>query len=155
MFLIKVADDSRLLSRITVATEDDFELLTENRYFFDWKAEQEYEIYKLTIQDRNDILGLVSFQRMPEEYRIHIRLLTVSRENRGREKNYQNIAANLLTYVAKEAVKDFAELACVSLKPKSEIVQHYISKYGMNVTGTTLSIEIKEILELIQRYDKV
>lgn len=101
----------------------------------------------------SDILGLVSLERITNEWRIHIRLLTVSKENKGNGKKYDKIAGNLITHVAKIAVVEFGELACVSLKPKSEIAQHYIDKYNMNVTGITLSIEVPEILDLINLYD--
>ena len=131
----------------------DFKTITKKRYFFDWKEENEFELYKLRIVDTNDILGLVSCERIPEEWRIHIRLLTVSQENRGPDKKYENIAGNLITFISKIAVKEYGELACVSLKPKEVIAQHYIAKYGMNITGMTLSVEIKEILNLIKTYD--
>jgi ribosomal protein S6E (S10) len=131
----------------------DFKTITKKRYFFDWKKENESELYKLRIVGTDDILGLVSCERIPEEWRVHIRLLTVSQENRGGDKKYENIAGNLITFISKIAVKEYAELACVSLKSKGVIAQHYIDKYGMNITGMTLSLEIKEILNLIKTYD--
>ncbi len=85
--------------------------------------------------------------------RFHIRLLTASRENVGKDKIYDRIIGNLLTYVAKLAVRDFGEWACISLKPKTEIAAHYIDKYKMNITGATLSLEVPEIFELIELYD--
>ena len=66
----------------------DYKLLTKLRYFFDWKAEKDNEVYKLVIKGDNSILGLISFERIPIEWRIHINLLTVSRENKGSEKRF-------------------------------------------------------------------
>ncbi len=131
----------------------DYKLLSKTRYFFDWKKEREQEVYKLVIKGQNDILGLVSLERIPSEWRIHIRLLTVSKENMGKEKNFDKIAGNLITHVAKIAVAEYGELACVSLRPKSSIAQHYIDKYNMNVTGMTLSLEVPEIINLINQFD--
>lgn len=131
----------------------DFALLGKARYFFDWNIERDQEVYKLQVTGSNDILGLVSIERIPNEWRIHIRLLTVSKENKGNGKKYDKITGNLITHVAKIAVLQFGELACVSLKPKSQIAKHYIDKYNMNVTGITLSIEVPEILDLINLYD--
>ena len=131
----------------------DFKSIDKKRYFFDWKTERAYEIYKLKIINSNDILGIISLERIPEEWRVHIRLLTVSLENKGSNKIFDNIAANLITHAAKIAVAEYAELACVSLKPKSNIAQHYIDKYNMNITGMTLSLEVPEILNLINTYD--
>ncbi len=133
--------------------KSDFKHLTKAKYFFDWKIERTQEIYKLQIEGQSDILGLVSLERIPKEWRIHIRLLTVSSENRGREKKYEHIIGNLLTFVSKLAVKDYAELSCVSLVPKSKIAKHYIEKYDMRITGMTLSLELAEILKLLMIYD--
>jgi hypothetical protein len=132
---------------------EEFESLGKVRYFFDWRIERKQEVYKLQMTGSSDILGLVSLERIPNEWRIHIRLLTVSKENKGNGKKYDKIAGNLITHVAKIAVLEFGEFACVSLKPKSQITQHYIDKYNMNVTGMTLSIEVPEILDLINFYD--
>ena len=139
--------------KIETVESRDFKRITKRKYFFDWKEEKDQELYKLRIVESNDILGLVSCERIPEEWRIHIRLLTVSYENKGRDKKYENITGNLITFISKIAVREYAELACVSLKPKGEIAQHYIDKYGMNITGVTLSVEITEILNLINTYD--
>lgn len=132
---------------------DEFKTLRKDRYFFDWKIEKNQEVYKLQIKGSSDILGLVSIERIPQEWRIHIRLLTVSKENKGNEKKYDKIAGNLIAFVAKIAIREFGELACVSLRPKSQIAQHYIDKYNMNITGMTLSIEVPEIIDLINLYD--
>jgi len=132
---------------------DEFKTLRKDRYFFDWKIEKNQEAYKLLIKGSSDILGLVSIERIPQEWRIHIRLLTVSKENKGKEKKYDKIAGNLIAFVAKIAIREFGELACVSLRPKSQIARHYIDKYNMNITGMTLSIEVPEIIDLINSYD--
>ncbi|WP_146948813.1 N-acetyltransferase, partial [Cyclobacterium qasimii] len=100
-----------------------------------------------------EIIGLISLEKIPEEWRVHIRLLTLSKGNIGREKQFDRIAGNLIAYAARIAVKEYAEYACVSLRPKSQIAQHYIDKYNMKLTGMTLSIEVPEILDLINQYD--
>lgn len=131
----------------------EFNALRKDRYFFDWRIEKDQEVYKLQIKGSSDILGLISIERIPKEWRIHIRLLTVSKENKGNEKKYDRIAGNLIAYVAKIAILEFGELACVSLRPKSLIAKHYVDKYNMNITGMTLSIEVPEIIDLINYYD--
>ena len=131
----------------------DYKILPKSRYFFNWKIEQIYEVYKLRIVGSNEILGLISLERIPLEWRVHIRLLTVSSENKGKNKQYDNIIGDLMTFAAKIAVKEYGELACVSLRPKSQIAQHYIVKYNMKSTGLTLSIEVPEIIDLINSYD--
>jgi hypothetical protein len=77
----------------------------------------------------------------------------VSNQNKGKGKFFDRIAGNLIAYVATIAVAEYGELACVSLRPKSLIAQHYIDKYNMNVTGMTLSLKVPEIINLINQYD--
>ena len=153
MKIIDTSTGKKHLVEILPVEIDEFKTLRKNRYFFDWKIEKNQEVYKLQINGSSDILGLISIERISQEWRIHIRLLTVSKENRGKEKKYDNIAGNLIAYIAKIAIREYGELACVSLRPKSQIAQHYIDKYNMNITGMTLSIEVPEIINLINLYD--
>jgi ribosomal protein S6E (S10) len=153
MYVINQSTKEKHQIEISLVDEVDFKSLKITRYFFDWNTEKEFEIYKLCIQGTNDSIGLISLERIPEEWRIHIRLLTVSKENKGQNKKYDRIAGNLIAHAAKIAVKEYAEYACVSLRPKTEIAKHYINKYDMKITGMTLSIEVPEILTLINKYD--
>jgi len=153
MKIVEISTGKEYSVEILPVESDEFMSLTKERYFFDWKIEKNKEVYKLQIIGTRDILGLVSLERIPSEWRLHIRLITVSKENKGKGKRYDRIAGNLITHVAKIAILEFGELACVSLSPKSQIAQHYIDKYNMNITGITLSIEVPGILELIKLYD--
>ncbi len=153
MHVIEISSGTKQQIEIIPLEDGDYKSLNKARYFFDWKAEQGYEVYKLRIAGSNDILGLISLERIPQEWRVHIRLLTVSIENKGEGKQYEMIAGNMIAYAAKIAVREYAEFACVSLKPKSQIAHHYIDRYQMRVTGITLSIEVPEILDLIKSYD--
>lgn len=153
MYVTEHSTGAKHYVRIEPVEEADYRNLGKNRYFFDWKIERDHEVHKLRIIGSNDILGLISLERIPEEWRVHIRLLTVSVENKGARKKYDRIAGNLIVHAAKIAVKEYAELACVSLRPKSQIAQHYMDQYYMNRTGLTLSIEVPQILNLINLYD--
>lgn len=153
MNIIEVSTGKHHPVEILPVERTDFRLLPKPRYYFDWKEERKQEVFKLVIKGQNDILGLVSIERIPSEWRIHIRLLTVSSENKGVKKVFDKIAGNLIAFVSKIAVAEFGELACVSLKPKIAIARHYMTKYKMNVTGTTLSLEVPEIITLINQYD--
>ncbi|MCH8567135.1 MAG: hypothetical protein LAT67_02670 [Balneolales bacterium] len=152
MHIIEISSEKRFQVEITLAEGTDCKSLKKERYFFDWSEERNYEVYKLQIVGSNNILGLISLERIPVEWRVHIRLLTVSKENKGQQKKYGRIAGNLIAHAAKIAVQDYGELACVSLMPKSQIAHHYISEYKMLPTGMTLSLEGPEILNLINRY---
>jgi len=153
MHIVETSSGKKHQVEISPVEYVDFKTIGKERYFFDWQVERKYETYKLCIAGSSDILGIISLERIPSEWRVHIRLLTVSIENKGKGKRYDKIAGNLIAYTAKIAVTEYAELACVSLRPKSQIAQHYIAKYKMMTSGLTLSIEVPEILNLINLYD--
>lgn len=153
MIIVETSTGNSHQVEITTVDDIDYKRITKARYFFNWKTEKHFEVYKLCIFGSNEILGLISLERIPNEWRMHIRLLTVSIENQGKNKIYDKIAGNLIAHAAKIAILAYAELACVSLRPKTEIAKHYIDTYNMMVTGLTLSIEVPEILNLINRFD--
>lgn len=153
MRIINTSTGQKHEVEILPVENNEFKTIKKDRYFFNWKTEQDYEVYKLQIINSKDVLGLISIERISQEWRIHIRLLTVSRENKGHEKEYDKITGNLLAFVAKIAIQEYGELACVSLRPKSQITEHYITHYNMSITGMTLSIEVPEIIDLVNTYD--
>jgi hypothetical protein len=153
MYIHEISSGKKHTIEIIPVEDRDYKKLIKKRYFFDWRTEQTYEVYKLQIAGSNEILGLISFEKIPDEWRVHIRLLTVSIENRGKGKIFDRIAGNLIAFAAKIAVREYAELGCVSLRPKSQIAQHYIASYNMTPTGLILSIEVPEIIDLINLYD--
>ena len=153
MFVAEVSTGRIYPVDVSPVVAADYKILLKSRYAFDWKEEKNKEVYKLVLKGQTDILGLISIERIPDEWRIHIRLLSVSAENKGKNKHFENIVGNLIAFVAKIAVAEFGSLACISLKPKSSIAQHYIKKYKMMITGVTLSLEVPEIIDLINQYD--
>lgn len=153
MKIVEVSTEKLIPVEIFPVEKSELKLFRIKRYSFNWSRESEYEVFKLVISGTKDALGLISIERIPHEWRIHIRLITVSEENLGSGKTYENIAGVLIAYVSKLALEDFGEYACVSLKPKTRIVSHYMKKYNMKVTGLVLSLEMPELLNLINRYD--
>src|ERR1035437_10606368 len=96
MKIIEVVTGDEYPVEIVAIETGDFKTLRKDRYFFNWSIERNQEVYKLQIIGSRDILGLVSVERIPEEWRIHIRLLSVSKENKGSTKIYTNIVGNLI-----------------------------------------------------------
>lgn len=121
-------------------------------YFFRWSEERNYLVFGLALKDSGDIIGLISLEPIPSEWRIHVRLIAVSKENLGKGKQFSGIAGILLAFAAKTALRDFGELACVSLRPKSALINHYKTQYGMRQTGISLSLEIPELIHLVKKH---
>ena len=153
MVISEISTGSKLEVEIRPLLDVDYKSITKSRYFFDWKLERNNEVFKLTLKDSNDILGLVSFIVLKNDFRVHINLLSVSLENKGAKKKYDGIAGNLLTFVSKVAIRELGNNACVSLKSKTQIIEHYVNTYGMQSAGNVLALFLPEILNLIERFD--
>ena len=133
--------------------EEDFKKLTKRRYSFRWKALQGMaEIYKLQIEEQEDILGVMGLVDVPEEQRIEIRLLANAKENRGRNKVYDRVAGCLIAFACDRAAKKYEGEACVSLVPKTNLVKHYMHKYHMAYKGRQLCLEKEALDYIVNKY---
>lgn len=138
-------------------TAEDLGKLTRKRYFFDWKkAFNGTTLYKLRIKDHEDIKGVMALVDYPDEMRIQIEILAVSAENvilkkdKGKkQKEYENIAGNLIAWAGRQAIKKYGAVACVSLKPKTLLKKHYMTAYGMSDGGTQVFPEGPNLIKLI------
>jgi len=137
--------------KIEPVTSKDYQRIVKSRYYFDWRTERENEVYKLSVLGSGEILGLISLVEH-DDRRIQINLLAVSRENRGKMKKYGGIAGNLIAWACRESVKRFAENACVSLVPKTQLVRHYMKEYGMVEAGRSLFLSDGPLLKIIEKY---
>jgi hypothetical protein len=131
----------------------DFANLTKTRYFFTWKLlKQTAAIYKLQIDGNDDILGVMALADYPSERRIEIKLIANSRENQGRFKQYDRIAGCLIAYACRLSADKYSENACVSLIPKTTLVNHYKQKYHMIFGGWQLYLESDALQRIIKKY---
>ena len=137
--------------KIEPFADKDYGKITKSRYYFDWKTEKENQVFKITLDGSDEILGLVSLIEHNDK-RIQINLLAVSKENRGKKKIYYGIAGNLIAWACREAVKRFGEDACVSLIPKTKLIKHYIREYGMMEAGQSLFLSDEPLLIILEKY---
>ncbi|WP_068943893.1 GNAT family N-acetyltransferase [Chryseobacterium timonianum] len=121
------------------------------RFDFNWNKEKNFHVYKLTAEDKEEPIGLLSVEERPKDYALEIRLLAVSRENVGKSKEYSRIAGCLIAFVCREAFKRGFE-GFVCLKPKTRLEKHYIQLYGLQSTKIYLITEGENSLQLIQEY---
>ncbi len=153
MFIIEQSTGKKHKVIVEPVISDDYKTITKKRYFFNWKTEKKYEVYKLRRTDSDTILGLISFINYAEEKRIEIKLLGVSIENRGTKKQYERIAGTLIGFACREAMKCYGIEACVSLVPKTEIKAHYIIKYEMMDAGKQIFLEGLPLLKMLNNYE--
>ncbi|HET9058015.1 MAG TPA: hypothetical protein VFN30_14310 [Chitinophagaceae bacterium] len=153
MTIIEVKTGKSKRVDVVPVNVEGLKILTKKRYFFSWKKEKAHtQLYKLCIVGEDDILGVMALVDVPGDRRMEIKLLVSSKENVGKEKMYDRIAGCLVGFACKESVKRYGDLACVSLKPKTELREHYRNKYGMIDAGLQLCVEGLSLIKLINKY---
>ncbi|OJW00959.1 MAG: hypothetical protein BGO52_05825 [Sphingobacteriales bacterium 44-61] len=153
MKLLKVGSKIEKRVVIGLAEPDDFKMLTKKRFSFVWKTVKKVAtVYKLQIEGEKDILGVMGLVDWQEEKRIEIKLLASSVENIGKNKIYKNIAGCLIAFACRLAVIRYGIEACVSLVPKTELIEHYMQKYYMQYAGRQLYLDGNNLIKLMEEY---
>lgn len=152
MNLINIQNGKRVEGDILEIEKDDFSKIKKSKQFtFDWSLEKEYQIWKLILVDTDEILGLMSLEDHPDEFRLQIKTIEVAIKNKGREKIIDGIAGCLIAHAAEIAFGK-GYFGFVSLVPKTRLIDHYTSKYGFKQFGRELAIEGITSQQLISKY---
>ena len=67
-----------------------FYVLGDGRFDFDWSKEPTFLVYKVSVLEEQEILGLLSLTDLPSELRLHINLIESSRKHRGKDARIRN-----------------------------------------------------------------
>ena len=119
-------------------------------FVFDWSKEVDAKVYKITVKDRKEILGLISLVNILKELRIHINLIESNKLHRGKDKKLKNIPGSLISYACKMAFEQGYD-GFVSLTPKTELVNYY-KRYGFVEVGNQMAIFLEASRLLILKY---
>ncbi|GAB3162604.1 N-acetyltransferase [Telluribacter humicola] len=133
-------------------TSSDLSKLTPRDFYFNWKDFEDTDLWKLRLQDSNEILAAMSLTGFPSESRIEINLIASRRNNVGPEKQYDRVAGCLIGWACRLAVGKYGVDACVSLTPKTQLINYYKNKYSMLSAGTQLYVDGPTLYQLIQTY---
>lgn len=118
---------------------------------FDWSKEADSELYRLELRKSGEILGLMALKFHFIELRVEISLLELSKNNVGRKKQYENVAGILIASACKISFK-LGFFGFVSLIPKTQLIEHYKTKYGFDQFGRQLAVDLKNSELLIEKY---
>ena len=88
----------------------------------------------------------------PDEYRVEIKLLASSIENQGRNKKYERIAGCMIAFACRMAESKYWKFACVSLIPKTRLIDHYQQKYNMSWNGVQLFLLDDMLFKILKEY---
>lgn len=139
---------------VTITKIDAVEISRINKtkqFDFNWNKEKFFNVYKLTVGEKDEPIGLLSLDERLEDYALEIRLLASSKQNVGKSKKYSRIAGCLIAFSCKEAFKKgFDGFVC--LKPKTKLEAYYVKKYGFRSTKLYLISEGENSLKLIKEY---
>jgi len=153
MFIIYSETGKKVEAIIEHVLPTDFKSIKKNKQFpdFVWDKEKSNEVLKIRAKDSDEILGLMSLIDFSVEMWIKINLLQTSSENVGSGKKYEHIAGCLIAYACKQSfIRGYD--GTVALEPKTELVKHYIEKYGMQPGGKHLFTELANSERLVREY---
>jgi hypothetical protein len=152
MYVLHQNSGKKLKATISRLDAKEIALVNKSKQFdFNWNKEKPYEVYKLTAEGVDHILGLISLEERKTDYAFEIRLLALSFENIGKNKLYDRIAGCLFAFACSRAfAAGYGGYVC--LKPKTELKEHYQEMYGMVSTKLYLITEGQNSLMLIKNY---
>lgn len=152
MFIIRTADYEKIEAVIEPASLKSIHAVSKDKRFeFDWREEFGKDVLLLKMLENGKIMGLMSLKDVPEEMRIELRLIEISSENIGRNKEYDHIPGCLIAFACKLAF-DKGYFGFVSLKPKTKLISLYINKYGFEQYGRQLATNPDNSRKLIKKY---
>lgn len=153
MFITDIKSGAKLTVIVSKAVASDYKSITPNQFWFDWKLEKAYEVYKLYLEVESGTIGLISIESIDKEQRLEIRLLAVNKENVGAAKTFEGITGCMLAFVGKLAFERYGAEAAISLLPKTVLREHYIKSYGFMQAGTRLFLTGKGLITLIKAHE--
>lgn len=147
----------RFYTNIIGLTKSDLKQVTKKRgWIFDWELElnqKERNVYKLSIiNDPAVIQGLISFTINSDH--VFVNLLENAPFNVGREKIYNGVAGNLISFACKVSF-DHGNEGFVSFYSKTKLINHYVKTLGAYHIGDQLMIiPTGSANQLINKYFK-
>jgi len=138
---------------IEVEHSDYIKIRKARQFEFDWSKEKSNHVFKIIAKDQEgaEILGLISLIDIPNELRIHLNLVEISKPNIGKSKKIDRIAGCLIAFATQVSFeKGYSGFN--SLVPKTLLINLYVEKYGFSQYGSQLAIEGKAAIKLIQKY---
>ncbi len=144
-------------TEVSILSKADLKLVTKkNGWLFDWKKELKApvrEIYKLTIVGNPTIIqGLISME--VKEDHVYMHLVESAPFNKGKEKMYSGVPANLVAFACRVSFQRGHE-GNISFLSKSQLIEHYEKTLGaFHFSGRVMIIDTVAALKLIDRYFK-
>ncbi|MDR0951178.1 MAG: hypothetical protein LBM13_06100 [Candidatus Ancillula sp.] len=119
---------------------------------FDWNDSQDGDTHKLAAYYKNELQGLVEFERDSRSLFNFIYLVESAPHNIGKTKMYEGVHGALFASVAKDSL-DAGFEGFVVFEAKTVLINHYITKYGAKfIHGRRLVFDTEASIKLIHDY---
>jgi hypothetical protein len=152
MYLKERKSKSLAEAVIELVEGEDWKVLSnDNKFSFSWIKEKGFMVHKIRLAVEEKIIGLISLEDIPKEFRIHIRLIEVNASNRGKHKEYEGVAGCLIAFTCRLAFEKGYD-GFVSLYPKTALIEHYKEHYGFKEFGKNLYSQLANSERLIEKY---
>lgn len=137
---------------IKLVEGEDWEIIENQESLeFVWKREKGHMVHQIRLIMEEEVLGLISLEDIPNELRVHVRLIEVNQQDRGKERRYEGIAGCLLAFSCQTSFQKGYE-GFVSLHPKTALIDHYKQAYGFEQMGNHLYVDLEAAQQLVDRY---
>ena len=106
--------------------------LKKQGWLFNWRhpSLKESVIYKLTLQNGEEIQGLIALEAHPRDMAYHISLAESAPHNKGQEKHFEGVGGHLFAIAAKKSY-DAGFGGFIFFEAKSQkLADYYSEKFG-------------------------
>ncbi|TDX01291.1 hypothetical protein [Dinghuibacter silviterrae] len=127
-------------------------------WLFNWKTEYlvpGHQVYKLTIENDDEIQGLISIEPIKNQQYIEMHLIEVAPSNFGSGKRFSGVAGNLVAFACKTSF-DMGFDGFVAFTAKTKLINHYIQTLGAQpiYNRDRMGIFTPEAKKLVNSYYK-
>ena len=156
--LIKKSTGEIVNTRYTTATTNELKLLKKQGWNFDWTIDdlKDSVIYKLTLDNDDEIQGLVALKDMPNDYAVYLKLAESAPHNMGNNKLYEGVGGHLFAIASQISVDNGCGGFIYFEAKNIELVQHYQEAFGGRLIGGVhqyrMIIDEDSAEELLMKY---
>jgi hypothetical protein len=135
--LIERATGKIVNTEYSIATLKELTNIKKSGWNFDWLSDdlKESTIYKLTLENDDDIQGLIAVTDFPKDNAVYINLAESAPNNLGENKKYEGVGGHLFAIAGKHSIdKGYGGFLFLDAK-NFELVEYYHKKFGATLLG--------------------
>jgi hypothetical protein len=121
---------------------------------FDWTLpiNQRYEVYALTLENDDELQGLIALKDEQNNMAIHIDILETAPHNYGSQGKYEGVGGHLFAFAGKLSIEK--GYGFIYFDAKTDLIEYYKKRLGAKQLGTSqrMVLEGEELLRLVEAY---